>query len=135
MSNDLLKYINEYFNTFNIEDYTICVNGTPTRFCKVNTNSLCVIWNIPSDNNGREFFSIYDWEIAEVSLTVTTMVLITKSGKEYVFTAKVRKKEERVKNLLMKIENILLTRLWAKDKERVDEAVEYLYAIKALMDE
>lgn len=134
MNNDLLKYISEYFNTFPKEDYTICVNGTPTKWCSLNTNSNRIVWNIPSNSTERDWHFIDDYEIKEVSMTVTTMVIKKTNDKEYTFTAKIKEKEEKVNDLLLKAENILLNYLWSSNKEKTREVMEYLCEIKALMN-
>lgn len=135
MNNDLLKYIGEYFKTFPKEDYTICVNGTPTEWCSLNNNNYCVVYKLPPNSSipggivyDREWYSIYDWEISEVSITVTTMTIKKKNGKEYTFIAKVKAKEEKAKNLILKVKNSLYS-------HKIDTALNYLDELNALIDE
>ena len=109
MNNDLLKYISEYFNAFPKEDYTICVNGTPTKWCSLNTNTHRIVWNIPSNSTERDWHFIDDYEIKEVSMTATTMVIKKTNGKEYTFTARIKEKEEKVKDLLLKADFIMIS--------------------------
>lgn len=142
MNNDLLKYISEYFNTFPKEDYTICVNGTPTKWCGLNTNSNRIAYKLPALNPtipcdviyDSVWYAIYIYEIVEVSITVTSMTVKKANGKEYTFTAKIKEKEEKVNDLLLKAENTLLNHLWMDNKEKTREVLEYLCKIKALMN-
>lgn len=142
MNNDLLKYISEYFNAFPKEDYTIYVNGTPTKWCGLNINNNRVAYKLSALNPivpcgviyDSVWYAIYSHEIKEVSMTVTTMVIKKTNGKEYTFTAKIKEKEEKVNDLLLKAENILLNYLWTSNKEKTREVMEYLCEIKALMN-
>ena len=124
--NDLSKYISEYFKTYNFKDYTIYVNGEWTKWCNFNHNRI--VWNIPSDSNERDWHFIYDEEISEVSMTVTTMTIKTKNGKEYLFIAKVKAKEEKAKDLILGARNSLYTR-------NLNTALDYLEKLEALMNE
>ena len=126
MSNDLLKYIGEYFNTFNHKGYTIYVNGKWTKWCNLNRNRI--VWNIPSDSNEPDWYTIYSWEIAEVSLTSTSMTIKKINGGERTFVAKIKAKEEKAKDLILKVKNAIYT-------HRFDDATGYLDELNALMDE
>ena len=108
MNNDLLKYISEYFKTFNHKDYTIYVNGEWTKWCNFNHNRI--VWNIPSDSNETDWYTIHSWEIAEVSMTATSMTIKKINGGERTFVAKVKAKEEKAKDLILKTKNALYTR-------------------------
>ena len=128
MNNDLLKYIGEYFNTFNHKDYTIYVNERPALWWNVNGNK--VVYHIlppPDLVAAREWFDIKEEEIEEVSMTVTTMTIKKKNGKEYMFIAKVKAKEEKAKNLILKVKNVLYA-------HKIDAALGYLDELNALMD-
>lgn len=126
MNDNLFKYISEYFNTFNHKDYTIYVNGKWTKWCSFNRNR--VVWNIPSDSNERDWYVIYSWEIAEISITATSMTIKKINGGERTFVAKVKAKEEKAKDIILKTKNAIYT-------HRFDNALEYLDELNALMDE
>lgn len=135
MNNNLLKYISEYFNTFPKEDYTFYVNGTPTEWCSLNNNSRRVVYKIPANSSvpggviyDREWYVIYDWEIAEVSITATGMTIKKTNGGERTFVAKVKAKEEKAKEIILKTKNALYA-------HHIDKAQDYLDKLKALMDE
>ncbi len=135
MNNNLLKHISEYFNTFPKEDYTIYVNGTPTKWCTLNNNNCSVVYKL-SDNSSvpggviydKEWYIIYDWEIEAIKLTPTTMELIKTNGKEYIFSAKIKRKEDKVKEIILKTKNSLYAC-------HVSDAIGYLDELKVLMDE
>ena len=128
MNNNLLKYINEYFNAFNNKDYTIYVDGTPTECSYLNDCGSCVIWNISSNSNESNWHRVYACEIVEVSMTVTTMVIKKTNGKEYTLIAKPKTKEEKAKKLILKAKNALNVHL-------INDAMDYLNELEALMNE
>jgi hypothetical protein len=123
--NDLLNHINEYFNTFNNKDYTIYVDGNPTEWCKVNSYAERVVWNIPSSNND---YNVYGCEIELIRFTPTTLEIVKTNGKEYKFVAKRKTKEEKAKKLILKAKNALNVHL-------INDAMDYLNELEALMDE
>ena len=127
-SNNLLKYIKEYFNTFNDKDYTIYVDGTPTECCKVNEYSNYVVWYIPTDSNELDWWKVHLCEIEAIRLTATTMEIVKTNGKEYTLTAKLKAKEKKAKEIILKVKNAIYTR-------RTDDALGYLDELNALMDE
>jgi broad specificity polyphosphatase/5'/3'-nucleotidase SurE len=127
MNNDLLKYISEYFNTFSQKDYTIYVDGTPTECCKLNSYDY-VVWNIPSDSNESDWYSINVCEIEAIRLTPTTMEIVKTNGKEYTFVAKLKSKEKKVKDIILRTKNAL-------NASHIDDALDYLDELKALLDE
>ena len=126
MNNNLFKYISEYFNTFNHKDYTIYVNGKWTKWCSFNRNR--VVWNIPSDSNERDWYVIYSWEIAEISITATSMTIKKINGGERTFVAKIKAKEEKAKDIILRTKNAIYT-------HRLNDALEYLDELNTLMDE
>ena len=126
MNNDLLKYICEYFKTFNPKEYTIYVDGKQTKWCSFNHNR--VVWCIPTDTNEDNWRTVYDWELTEVIMTATAMIIKTKDIKEYMFIAKVKAKEEKAKDLILKTKNALYAR-------HIDDVLKHLDELKALMDE
>ena len=124
----LLKYISEYFNTFNDKDYIIYVDGTPTKWCRLNTYGDYVVWNIPSDSDESDWWSVHVCEIVEISMTATTMVIKKTNGKEYTLTAKLKRKEDKAKEIILKAKNAIYTR-------NTVDALGYLDELNALMDE
>ena len=124
MNDILLKHIKEYFNTFNHKDYTIYVDGTPTEWCSLNTYGNYVVWNILSDN--------WHWvnvcEIEAIKLTSTTMEIVKTNGKEYTLTAKLKSKEKKAKELILRTKNALYA-------QHLNDALGYLDELNALMDE
>ena len=130
MSNELLKYIKEYFNTFNQKDYTIYVDGTPTEWCSLNSNTSRVVWDIASDNSdtGRSWFWVEVSDIETIRLTPTTMEIVKTNGKEYKLTARLKSKEKKAKEIILRTKNAIYT-------HRFDDAIGYLDELNALMDE
>ena len=128
MNSNLLKYIKEYFNTFNNKDYTIYVNGNPTTWCRVNAYGDYIVWNIPENDSDSDWFSVHVCEIVEVSLTATTMVIKKTNDKEYTFTAKLKSKEKKAKEIILRAKNAIYT-------HRFDDVMDYLDELNALMDE
>lgn len=124
--NDLSKYISEYFKTYNLKDYTIYVNGEWTKWCALNHNR--VVWNIPSDSGEKEWYAIYSLEIAEVSITATSMTIKKMNGGERTFVAKLKAKEEKAKEIILRTKNALYT-------HNIDTALDYLEELEELMNE
>lgn len=126
MNGNLLRYINEYFNTFKDEDYMIYVDGKLSKWHGFNRN--WIIWNIPADSNGNDSSIVYSWEIKEISIMATTMVIKKINGEEHTFTAMGKTKEGKVKELILKMKNAL-------SGERIDEALRYLNKMDMLINE
>ena len=124
----LRNYIKEYFNTFNNKDYTIYVDGTPTEWCNLKEYGDYVVWNIPSDDNEKEWWKVYLCEIEAIRLTATTMEIVKTNGKEYKLTARLKSKEKKAKELILKTKNAIYT-------HRFDDAIGYLDELNDLMDE
>ena len=61
-------------------------------------------------------------------MTATAMIIKTKDIKEYMFIAKVKAKEEKAKDLILKTKNALYAR-------HIDDVLKHLDELKALMDE
>lgn len=126
--NELVKHIKEYFNTFNLKDYTIYVDGTPTEQCSLNSNDNLVAWKIPSGDDELDWYFIKVREIEAIRLTPTTMEIITTIGKEYKLEAKPKAKEEKAKEIIF----------WAKMSlysHDYDDVLKNLDELKALMNE
>jgi uncharacterized protein YlzI (FlbEa/FlbD family) len=124
----LLKHINEYFNTFNNKDYTIYVDGTPTEWCSLNINTHRVVWNIPSNSSEREWYFVNVSDIEAIRLTPTTMEIVKTNGKEYKLAARLKSKEKKAKNIILKVKNALYAR-------HIPDALNYLDELNDLMDE
>ena len=124
----LLSHIKEYFNTFNHKDYTIYVDGTPTKWCSLDSNTSRVVWNIPSDSNECSWFWVKVSDIEAIRLTPTTMEIVKTNGKEYKLTAKIKAKEEKAKDIILKTKNALFA-------HNINHALGYLDELNALMDE
>lgn len=132
-NNNLLKHISEYFNTFPKEDYTFYVNGIPTERCNFNNDNRCVIYKIPDNSSvpggiiyDKEWYAIYDWEIAELSITATGMTIKKINGGERTFIAKIKRKEEKAKEIILKTKNAL-------NDNRINDAQYYLDKLKGLL--
>lgn len=127
---ELLKHIKEYFNTFPNKNYTIYVDGAPTEWCSLNSNidTHRVIWDIPSDNNERSWFWVDVRDIETIRLTPTTMEIVKTNGKEYKLTAKLKSKEKKAKDIILRAKNALYA-------HNINHALGYLDELKALMDE
>ena len=100
MNNDLLKYINEFFKSFE-KDHTFYLNGERIRFCKA--SDVRVTWAIEDE----DWDFLTKGEISEVSITATKLTITAKSGREYTFIAKPKPKEE----ITGKIVSLLKTKL------------------------
>lgn len=124
----LLNHINEYFNTFNHKDYTIYVDGTPTEWCSLNINTHRVVWNIPSNSNERDWYWVNVSDIEAIRLTPTTMEIVKTNGKEYKLTARLKSKEKKAKELILKTKNALYAR-------QIGDVLNYLDELNDLMDE
>lgn len=124
----LFKHINEYFNTFNHKDYTIYVDGTPTEWCRLNSSNSRVVWNIPSNSNERDWFWVNVSDIEAIRLTPTTMEIVKTNGKEYKLAARLKSKEKKAKELILKTKNALYAR-------QIGDVLNYLDELNALMDE
>ena len=126
----LLNHIKEYFNTFNNKDYTIYVDGTPTEWCSLNSNTSRVVWDIASDNSdtGRSWFWVEVRDIEAIRLTPTTMEIVKTNGKEYKLAARLKSKEKKAKDIILRAKNALYAHL-------INDAMDYLNELEALMDE
>ena len=124
----LLNHIKEYFNTFNNKDYTIYVDGTPTEWCNLNSNTNRVVWNIPSNSNEREWYFVNVSDIEAIRLTPTTMEIVKTNGKEYKLAARLKSKEKKAKDIILRAKNALYA-------HNINHALGYLDELNALMDE
>lgn len=137
---ELLKPIKEYFNTFNHKDYTIYVDGKPTEWCclhvditptewdRLNNNFHRIVWDIPSDRNERAWYWVDVRDIERIMRTPTTMELIRKTGKVYKLVAKLKTKETKAKDIILRAKNALYA-------HNLSHAMGYLDELNTLMDE
>lgn len=125
--NKMVKHIKEYFNTFPNKDYTIFVDGTPTEWCSLSNNTDRVVWDIASDSNERSWFWVDVRDIEAIRLTPTTMEIIKTNGKEYKLAAKLKSKEKKAKDIILKTKNALYT-------HHFDDVLKHLDELNALMD-
>lgn len=125
--NKMVKHIKEYFNTFPNKDYTIFVDGTPTEWCSLSNNTDRVVWDIASDSNERSWFWVDVHDIEAIRLTPTTMEIIKTNGKEYKLAAKLKSKEKKAKDIILKTKNALYT-------HHFDDVLKHLDELNALMD-
>lgn len=78
MNSNLLKNINEYFNTFSNKNYTIYINGERIKFYKV-TGSY-VVWETDHD-----WGCLFKQEINAVTIEGVNLTITARDGKEYTF--------------------------------------------------
>ena len=124
----MVKHIKEYFNTFPNKDYTIFVDGAPTEWCSLNDNSGRVVWDIRSNSNERSWYWVNVRDIEAIRLTPTTMEIVKTNGKEYKLAAKLKSKEKKAKDIILRTKNALFAR-------NINHALGYLDELNALMDE
>lgn len=126
--NELFKHIKEYFNTFPNKDYTIYVDGNPTEWCNLDSNTYRVVWDIPSDSNERSWYWVNVRDIEAIRMTPTTMEIVKTNGKEYKLVAKLKSKEKKAKEIILNTKNVLFAR-------NINQALVYLDELNALIDE
>ena len=126
--NELFKHIKEYFNTFPNKDYTIFVDGNPTEWCNLDSNTYRVVWDIPSDSNERSWYWVNVRDIEAIRMTPTTMEIVKTNGKEYKLVAKLKSKEKKAKEIILNTKNVLFAR-------NINQALVYLDELNALIDE
>lgn len=126
--NELFKHIKEYFNTFPNKDYTIFVDGNPTEWCNLDSNTYRVVWDIPSDSNERSWYWVNVRDIEAIRMTSTTMEIVKTNGKEYKLVAKLKSKEKKAKEIILNTKNVLFAR-------NINQALVYLDELNALIDE
>ena len=124
----MVRHIKEYFNTFPNKDYTIFVDGAPTEWCSLNDNSGRVVWDIRSNSNERSWYWVNVRDIEAIRLTPTTMEIVKTNGKEYKLAAKLKSKEKKAKDIILRTKNALFAR-------NINHALGYLDELNALMDE
>lgn len=119
MNNDLLKYINEFFNSFE-KDHTFYIDGERIRFCKA--DDIRVTWTI--DGVGWGF--INKREIKEISIMATFLTITLMSGRKYIIIAKPKSKEE----IISLIKNRLIRTFHCVDIK--EEIAEIIYLLDGL---
>lgn len=121
MNSDLLKYINEFFNSFE-KDHTFYIDGERLKFCKATETR--VVWD-----KGYDWSFLTNREIKEVSIMATSLTITAMNGRKYTFIAK--PKAELKEEITEKIVSLLKTKLSrifyeAGIKEEIDEIMYFL---------
>lgn len=122
MNSDLLKYINEFFNSFK-KDHTFYLGDARLRFCKA--SDIRITWGI-----GDEDWSyLTNREIKEVSIMATSLTITTMSGRKYTFIAKPKSElKEEITEKIVELLKTKLTRIFyeAGIKEEINEIMYFL---------
>lgn len=113
MNNNLLKYIDEFFKSFE-KDHTFYINGERIRFSKINDNH--VVWR----TEGEDWDFLTEGEISEVSITATKLIITAKSGREYTFIAKPKSKGEIISMIKNKLDSLFYIE---DNKKGIDEII------------
>lgn len=116
MSNGILKYVNEFFKSFE-KDHTFYIDGERIKFCKATDTR--VVWDMDHD---WSFLS--KREINAVTIEGTSLTITARNGRKYTFIAKPNSKEE-VTEMIISLLKIKLTRIFysAGIKEEIDEII------------
>jgi hypothetical protein len=127
-NNDLLKYINEFFTSFE-KDYTFYINGERIKFCKATDTR--VIWQMVDDWN-----FLAKREIKEVSIMATSLTITTMSARKYTFIAKPKLKEE-ITEKIVSLLKIKLSRIFyeAGIKEEINGIIYLLDELERINKE
>ena len=135
MNKHLLNPIAEYFNKYENNVATICMNGTPISGYK-GTDEKLAFFNV-----GPGYIIIEANQIAEVSVTVTTLTIKLTNNKQYNFVAKPLAKKQRVRVLLMNLRDMLENVFpdddifWENNRESVSEIMRCIGELKQLNNE
>lgn len=116
MSKGILKYVNEFFKSFE-KDHTFYIDGEPIKFCKATDTR--VIWDLD-----------YDWsflskrEINAVTIEGASLTITARNGRKYTFIAKPNSKEEVTEKIIALLKT-KLTRIFysAGIKEEINEII------------
>ena len=135
MNKHLLNPIAEFFNKYKNDVAIICMNGTPISGYKDIDENLTFF------NVGPGYIIIETNQIAEVSVTVTTLTIKLTNNKQYNFVAKPLPKKERVRILLMKLRDMLADVFpdddifWENNGESVKDIMRCIGELKRLNNE
>lgn len=127
-NNDLLKYINEFFTSFE-KDHTFYIDGERIKFCKATDTR--VIWQMVDDWN-----FLAKREIKEVSIMATSLTITVMNGRKYTFIAKPKLKEE-ITEKIVSLLKIKLSRIFyeAGIKEEINEIIYLLNELERINKE
>lgn len=117
MNTGILKYINEFFKAFE-KDRTFYIHGERIKFCRA--TGLYVIWD-----TGYEWGCLSKEEINAVTIEGANLKITASNGKEYIFIAQPKTKEEITERIISLVKNKLIPLF---SKEEINE-------IKYLLDE
>ena len=121
MNSDLLKYINEFFTSFE-KDHTFYIDGERIKFCKATDTR--VVWDMDHD-----WSFLTNREIKEVSIMVTSLTITAMNGRKYTFIAKSKAElKEEITEKIISLLKIKLSRIFyeAGIKEEINEIMYFL---------
>ena len=131
MNSDLLKYINEFFNSFK-KDHTFYLDGERLRFCKA--SDIRITWAI----EGEDWSFLTNREIKEVSIKATSLTITAMNGRKYTFIAKPKAelKEEITEKIILLLKT-KLSRIFyeAGIKEEINEIIYFLDELERINKE
>lgn len=93
MSNGILKYINEFFKSFE-KDHTFYIDGERIKFCKATDTR--VVWDMDHD-----WSYLTKREINAVTIEGARLTITARSGRKYTFIAKPNSKEEVTEKIIL----------------------------------
>lgn len=85
MNTGILKYINEFFKSFE-KDHTFYIDEERIKFCRA--TGLYVIWD-----TGHDWCCLAKEEINAVTIEEASLKITVMGGKEYTFIAKPKSEE------------------------------------------
>lgn len=124
MSKGILKYVNEFFKSFQ-KDHTFYIDGERIKFCKATDTR--VVWDLD-----------YDWsflskrEINAVTIEGASLTITARSGRKYTFIAKPKIKEEVTERIISRIKGKLIRLPYKKD---ISEILHLLNELKRIIKE
>lgn len=124
MNKGILKYVNEFFKSFE-KDHTFYIDGERIKFCKA-TNTR-VVWDLD-----------YDWsflskrEINAVTIEGASLTITARSGRKYTFIAKPKIKEKVTERIISRIKGKLIRLPYKKD---ISEILHLLNELKRIIKE
>lgn len=128
MSNGILKYINEFFKSFE-KDHTFYIDGERIKFCKA--TGLYVIWDI-----GPKWGCLIKEQINAVTIEGTRLTITVTGGKEYTFIAKPNSKEEVTEKIILLLKTKLARIFYSAGiTEEIDEVIYLLNELERINKE
>ena len=131
MNNDLLKYINEFFNSFK-KDCTFYLDGERLRFCKA--SDIRITWAI----EGEDWSFLTNREIKGVSIEAMTLTITAMNGRKYTFIAKPKAElKEEITEKIVSLLKMKLSRIFyeAGLKEEINEIIYFLNELERINKE